>query len=100
MLEFHQQWYNFVIDELYRDIKLHELILVTSCDLTRQWEMATYLRNNQDINATSKAQAAPDFSLSAGWRVSQNDLLAEAPLGPSINNHFRTLKATRMRGDI
>jgi len=76
MLKHHQQWYNFAIDELYRDIKLHELILVTGCDLTRQWETATYFRNNQDINAALGTQVAPiagaNFSLSAGWRVTQN----------------------------
>jgi hypothetical protein len=75
MLKHHQQWYNFAIDKLHRNIKLHELFLVTGCDLTRQWEMATYFRNNQDINVALGAQVASaagaNFSLSAGWRVNQ-----------------------------
>ena len=46
MLKYHQQWYNFAIDELHRDIKLHELILVTGCDPIRQWEWCCTISGN------------------------------------------------------
>ena len=83
MLKYHQQWYNFAIHELHRDIKLHELILVTGCDPTRQWETATYFRNNQNINAALGARADPiagaNFSLSAEWRVNQTEPTRRGP---------------------
>jgi len=51
------------------------LILVTGCDLTRQWATATYCNNNREINTTLGAQvvslAEAHFSLSAGWRRNQ-----------------------------
>ena len=84
MLKYHQQWYSFAINELHRDIKLHELILVTGCDLTRQWATATCSRNNRDINIALGAEGTPvvgaNFSLSAGWRANQNTTTRRGPL--------------------
>ena len=75
MLKYYRQWYTFALTECQRDIKLSDLILVTGCDLTRQWAMATYFRRNREISAALAAQAAPvaeaKFSLSAGWRTTQ-----------------------------
>ena len=75
MLKYYRQWYNFALTECQRDIKLCDLILVTGCDLTRQWATATYFRSNREISAAVGAQAAPvaeaTFSLSAGWRTTQ-----------------------------
>ena len=75
MLKYYRQWYTFALTECYRDIKLCDLILVTGCDMTRQWATATYLRHNRDMSATLGAQVAPvveaKFSLSAGWRTTQ-----------------------------
>ena len=75
MLKYYRQWYTFASTECQRDIKLYDLILVTGCDLTRQWATATYFRNNREVSAALGAQVAPvaeaKFSLSAGWRTTQ-----------------------------
>ena len=75
MLKNYRQWYAFALTECHCDIKLSDLILVTGCDLTRQWAMATYFSRNREISAALAAQAAPvavaNFSLSAGWRTTQ-----------------------------
>ena len=77
MLKFNRQWYTFALTECQRDIRLWDLILVTSCDLTRQWATATYFRSNRELSATLGAQAPPvaeaKFSLSAGWRTTQTN---------------------------
>ena len=70
MLKPYREWYTFALTECHRDIELCDLILVTGCDLTRQWAMATYFSRNREISAALAAQAAPlavaNFSLSAG----------------------------------
>jgi len=75
MLKYYRQWYTFALTECQRDIKLCDLILVTGCDLTRQWATATYFRSNREISAALGAQVAPvaeaKFSLSAGWSTTQ-----------------------------
>ena len=75
MLKPYREWYTFALTECHRDIELCDLILVTGCDLTRQWAMATYFSRNREISAALAAQAAPvavaNFSLSAGWRTTQ-----------------------------
>ena len=75
MLKHYREWYTFALTECHRDIELCDLILVTGCDLTRQWAMAAYFRRSRQINAALTAQAAPvavaNFSLSAGWSTTQ-----------------------------
>jgi len=39
-------WYNFATVECQHDIKLHDLILVSGCDLTRRWATATYFQKS------------------------------------------------------
>ena len=75
MLKYYRQWYTFALTECQRDIKLCDLILVTGCDLTRQWATATYFRSNREISGALGVQVTPvaeaKFSLSAGWRTTQ-----------------------------
>jgi hypothetical protein len=75
MLKYYRQWYTFALTECHRNIKLYDLILVTGCDMTRQWATATYFRHNREMSAALGAQVAPvaeaKFSLSAGWRTTQ-----------------------------
>jgi hypothetical protein len=59
MIKHYREWYNFALDRCERDIKLQDLILVTGCDLTRQWTTETYFRNNREINAALKAEVDP-----------------------------------------
>jgi hypothetical protein len=51
------------------------LVLITGCDLTRQWATATYFRNNREIGLGGgggvASVASAHFSLSAGWRINQ-----------------------------
>ena len=51
------------------------LVLITGCDLTRQWATATYFRNNREIGLGGgggvASVASAYFSLSAGWRTNQ-----------------------------
>ena len=74
MLRYYRQWHTFA-SELHPDLKLCDLILVTGCDMTRLWAMATYFRHNREMSAALGAQVAPvaeaKFSLSAGWRTTQ-----------------------------
>lgn len=87
MLKYYRQWYNFALTECYRDIRICDLILVTGCDLTPQWATAIYVRNNQEINAASRAQvrsvAEVKFSLSAASRT----LYSNTRRGPSQALH-------------
>jgi hypothetical protein len=73
MLRYYRLWYNFAREQ--EDIKLSDLILVTGCDMSRQWATATYFRHIREMSATLGAQVAPiveaRFSLSAGWRTTQ-----------------------------
>ena len=75
MLKFNRQWYTFALTECQRDIRLWDLILVTGCDLTRQWATDTFFRSNRELSATLAAQAPPvaevKFPSSAGWRTTQ-----------------------------
>ena len=75
MLKHYRRWYNFAVIECHRNIKLCDLILVTGCDMTRQWATATYFRHSREMSATLGAQVPPvaeaKFSLSAGWRTTQ-----------------------------
>jgi len=75
MLKQYLKWYTFALTECHRNIKLSDLLLVTGCDMTRQWATATYFRHNREMSATVGAQVAPiaeaNFSLSTGWRATQ-----------------------------
>ena len=75
MLSHYRQWYNFVLTKCHRNMKLCDLILVTGCDMSRQWATATYFRHIREISGALEAQVAPvveaKFSLSAGWRTTQ-----------------------------
>ena len=75
MLLYNRQWYTFALTKCRRGIKLHDLILVTGCDMSRQWATATYFRNIREMSASLEAQVAPvveaKFSLSTGWRATQ-----------------------------
>lgn len=75
MLKHYRQWYDFALTECHRNIKLCDLILVTGCDMTRQWATATYFHHNREMSAALGAQVVPvaeaRFSLSAGWRTTQ-----------------------------
>jgi hypothetical protein len=75
MLRWYRQWYTFAVTKCHRNIKLYDLILVTGCDMSRQWATATYFRHFREMSAALGAQVAPvveaNFSLSAGWRTTQ-----------------------------
>jgi hypothetical protein len=75
MLKYYREWYNFASAICERDIKLHDLILVTGYDLTRQWTTVTYFRSNREVSAALKAEVDPvakvKFSLSTGWSTTQ-----------------------------
>ena len=75
MLLYYRQWYTFALTKCHRNIKLCDLILVTGCDMSRQWATATYFRHIRETSAALGAQVAPvveaKFSLSAGWRTTQ-----------------------------
>jgi hypothetical protein len=78
------------------------LILVTGCDLTRQWATVTYSYKNREIVAQGGVVVAPaakvNFSLSTGW--SRNRAM-ETRQGPpnQPNSRFR-LPWTRSRPPV
>ena len=74
MLNNYRNWTDFTETscQLERGTRL---VLVTGCDLTRQWATATYFRNNREIalggGGGVASVASAHFSLSAGWRINQ-----------------------------
>ena len=81
MLLYYRQWYTFTLKKCYREIKLYDLVLVTGCDLSRQWAMASQFRDIGETNVTLRAQVAPledEVSLSAGWGL----ITRRGPPGP------------------
>jgi hypothetical protein len=91
MLRYYRQWHTFAVTECHQDIELCDLILVTGCDMTRQWATATYFRHNREMSSALGAQVAPvaevDFSLSEGWRITQ---AINTRLGPPHALHQQT----------
>ena len=75
MISCYRRWYTFALTKCHRNIKLYDLILVTGCDMSRQWATATYFRHIRGMSAALGAQVAPvveaKFSLSAGWTTTQ-----------------------------
>ena len=70
MVTYHRDWYRFAVEDCRRQINLCDLILVTGCDLTSQWTIATYFATHRGTSAALGAQVAPlasaGFSISAG----------------------------------
>lgn len=54
-------------------VALSDLILVTGCDMTRQWATATQAGDRRDITVTLGSQVPGigegTFSSTAGWRT-------------------------------
>jgi hypothetical protein len=74
MLNNYRKWANFAETTCQLE-KGTRLVLVTGCDLTRQWATATYFRNNRELTLGGgggvASVASAHFSLSAGWRINQ-----------------------------
>jgi hypothetical protein len=72
MLNNYRNWADFAETTCQLE-KGTRLVLVTGCDLTRQWATATYFRNNREIalGGGVASVASAHFSLSAGWRINQ-----------------------------
>ena len=74
MLNNYRNWANFpeTTCQLERGTCL---VLITGCNLTRQWVMATYFQNNHQITLGGgggvSSIASAHFSLGAGWRINQ-----------------------------
>ena len=92
MLGHYREWHTFAETECQQvDIKPCDLILVSGCDMTRQWATATYIRHNREMSAALRAQVAPvaeaKFSLSAGWRTTQPVRTREGPDSETLVNN-------------
>lgn len=74
MLDNYRSWTEFVETTCQLE-KGTRLVLVTGCDLTRQWATATYFRNNREIalgvGGGVASVASANFSLSTGWAMNQ-----------------------------
>jgi hypothetical protein len=49
MLDNYRKWHEFAVTQC-SDIGMSVLVLVTGCDMTRQWTMATHDRRDKDAN--------------------------------------------------
>ncbi|KAH8117720.1 hypothetical protein DFH11DRAFT_854157 [Phellopilus nigrolimitatus] len=62
-------WHKFAISE-GRDIQLHDLILVTGCDLTTDWAMATFNERSSGVEVSFEVGgpvASAGFSIWGEW---------------------------------
>ena len=82
MIKYYRQWYTYAVTECHLDIKLSDLILVTGCNLTRQWEMSTDFRRDQG------GPIALHNSSSAEWRATQP--MSSTRQGPPQAPHLQT----------
>ncbi|KAH8103698.1 hypothetical protein DFH11DRAFT_1488286, partial [Phellopilus nigrolimitatus] len=57
-------WHEFAISE-GRDIQLHDIILVTGCDLTTDWAMATFNERSSGVEVSFEV-GSPSLVVSAG----------------------------------
>ena len=82
MIKYYHQWYTYAVTECHLDIKLSDLILVTGCDLTHQWEMSTDFHREQ-----GGPLALHNFSR-AEWRATQP--MSSTRQGPPQAPHLQT----------
>lgn len=91
MLKNYKNWLAFARGRLFQDIELRDLVLVTGCDITRDWATATFTERSVDGSISFQAGAPStgnaEVSFWGSWRTSTS---IPHRCGPqSINNSFQ-----------
>lgn len=84
MLQHYRSWIAFFRDNLGYDVALQDIILVTGCDLTADWEMATFNERTTQCDIEFKV-GDPAFGpsgSSAFWGTWQSSIHAPHRCGP------------------
>ncbi|KAH8107367.1 hypothetical protein DFH11DRAFT_1517667 [Phellopilus nigrolimitatus] len=71
MKDNYSTWRAFAKDVHNRDVALHDIVLVTGCDLTAEWAMATFNESERGASVSFEVGQAPfgsgDFKLWGEW---------------------------------
>lgn len=78
------QWHSFAKSKCGSQFELSELVLVTGCDLTKEWTTATFNEEKTEFNATFTVQAPPVTITGGLWGEWESSVHFPRRSGPGL----------------
>lgn len=78
----HESWLTFANDVLGRGISLRDIVLVSGCDLTKEWTIATFDEETVNIDVSFSVNALPGSAGCGVWGEWQSELHVPNRSGP------------------
>lgn len=82
ILKKHVSWLTFANDVLGRGVSLRDIVLVTGCDLTKEWTIATFNEETVDVDVSFSVNALPGSAGCGIWGEWRSEVHVPNRSGP------------------